>query len=202
MCECSFIGPVTPGPDATNSLHWRRKPRGRTRDDAAPCVLLSYAIACTVWVIECKGWNAFAQTTTFSRYFATVYFTLYSRVTNRKWMDPLGTLEAKRSARLIASKRRVNFRAVDIRTPFSAAPGCSSSWIDRILLLLRGRSGVIWTGSWKLEDEERFYSLFLLSMYIYIYTIADVSGLKERYESCRFENKNRRNRRSKFYFHR
>lgn len=81
---------------------------------------------------------------------------IYSRVTNREWMDPLGTLEANRSARLIASKRRVNFRAVDIRTPFSAAPGCSSNWIDRILLLLlRGRSGVIWTGSWKVPRGRR-----------------------------------------------
>lgn len=50
VCECSFIGPVTPGPDATDSLH-----EGVSRvgggggggddndDDAAPCVFSSRA---------------------------------------------------------------------------------------------------------------------------------------------------------------
>lgn len=64
MCECSFIGPVTPGPDATDSLH-----EGVSRvgvrdvdDDDAACFLLSIACA-RVWVIECKGClgNAFGH---------------------------------------------------------------------------------------------------------------------------------------------
>lgn len=64
MCECSFIGPVTPGPDATDSLHEGVSRVGMrdVDDDDAACFLLSIACA-RVWVIECKGClgNAFGH---------------------------------------------------------------------------------------------------------------------------------------------
>lgn len=121
MCECSFIGPVTPGPDATDSLH-----EGVSRvgvrdvdDDDAACFLLSIACA-RVWVIECKGClaNAFGHpllsllSSIILFYFTYIY--LYSRLTTNRGEHPYYSSRKKsegsgrrgRSARLIASRQR------------------------------------------------------------------------------------------------